>query len=727
MKKSLYDWCIENNKEHLLAEWDCQQNENLDTKEIGYGSHKKVGWIGICNHQWMATIKNRTSGTGCPVCHQEKTGRRVVKRRIFKQGVNDLATEYPELVKEWDFNSNGDLLPSECMSGSSKKVWWLCPKCNQSYQSSLSHRTRGRECPNKQCRREKQVENIKKALIERRGSLLKHNPDLAREWHPIKNRELTPDNISPASDVKVWWLGPCKHEWEATPSNRVRRNSGCPVCNNKVILIGFNDLVTTHKDLCAEWDYEKNGDILPTNVVAGTHKKVWWLCEKGHSYKASISNRSKGNGTGCPDCDAERKSSFNEKVIFFYLKTLFDDIQENYHPDFLNKMELDIYIPSLSLAIEYDGEFFHKNASRDIKKNELCYKNDIDVIRIREPKCPLLPDNMNCFVRKTLNEAELKDCAEYIVTHVNNKYNLNLAVDIDISRDRPLILEMYLISEKEKSLAYMNPELVKEWHPTKNNKLTPDKISFGSNKSVWWLGKCGHEWDAKVNNRINGNGCPKCYEATGRKIVHRRSLKKGINDLQTENPDLAKEWHPTKNEALLPCDVLSGSKKRVWWLGRCGHEWDAVINSRNNGIGCPYCANRKVLKGFNDLETNNPDLAREWHPTHNDDLQPSDVITQTDKKVWWLGKCSHEWDARVCARHRGASCPYCANQKVLKGFNDFETRNPELAKEWHPTKNGELKPSEVITFGDKKVWWLGECGHEWEAKIYKRSKCPICK
>ena len=149
----------------------------------------------------------------------------------------------------------------------------MCPKCNQSYQSSLSHRTRGRECPNKECRREKQVESIKKALIERRGSLLKHNPDLAREWHPIKNGELTPDNISPASDVKVWWLGPCKHEWEATPSNRVRRNSGCPVCNNKVILIGFNDLATTHKGLCAEWDYEKNGEILPTNVVAGTHKR----------------------------------------------------------------------------------------------------------------------------------------------------------------------------------------------------------------------------------------------------------------------------------------------------------------------------------------------------------------------------------------------------------------------------------------------------------------------
>ncbi|MED2794142.1 zinc-ribbon domain-containing protein [Bacillus wiedmannii] len=73
----------------------------------------------------------------------------------------------------------------------------------------------------------------------------------------------------------------------------------------------------------------------------------------------------------------------------------------------------------------------------------------------------------------------------------------------------------------------MSPKLAKEWHPTKNNKLTPNKISHSSNKRVWWLGKCGHEWGAKVKIRLKGNGCPKCYEATGKKIVHRCSLKNG--------------------------------------------------------------------------------------------------------------------------------------------------------------------------------------------------------
>ncbi|MDF2534446.1 MAG: putative zinc-ribbon domain protein [Bacillales bacterium] len=729
MKQSFYQWCIENEKEQLLTEWDYEKND-LDVKEIGYGSNRTISWIGSCNHEWRTSIKNRVRGTGCPVCYEEKSGRKIVQRRIFKKGINDLATEYPELVKTWDFNKNGDLLPSECTSGSHKKVWWICPKCNQSYQSSLSHRTRGRECPYETCRREKQAENIKKALIERRGSLLEHHPELANEWHPFKNGTFTPNEISPCSDIHVWWLGACNHEWQTTPSNRVRMNSGCPICNNKVILIGFNDLATTHKKLCTEWDYEKNSDLLPTSVVGGSVKQIWWLCEKGHSFKASVSNRAKKNGTACPFCDMERKSSFNEKVILYYLKLLFNDVQENLRPYFLNRKELDIFIPSLSLAIEYDGEYYHKNALNDIKKNELCEENGIDVIRIREPNCPVLPKKFNCFVRKTLRENELEQCVEFIIDYINEKYKLALVADIDLSRDRPKVMEMYLISEKAKSLAYMNPELAKEWHPIKNRNLKSEKISFSSNKDVWWLGLCGHEWTARVNNRINGNGCPICYESTGRKIVHRQSLNKGTNDLATVNLELAKEWHPTKNGNKLPSDFLVGSSKKVWWMGKCSHEWDAKINSRHKGTGCPYCINLKVLKGFNDLETLNPQLAKEWHPNKNGELRPTDVTPGVGKKVWWLGKCGHEWDAQILSRNNGTGCPYCANQKILKGFNDLETKYPHLAREWHPTKNGDKKPTDVIANGDKKVWWLGECGHEWDAIIYNRingSSCLICR
>ena len=133
-------------------------------------------------------------------------------------------------------------------------------------------------------------------------------------------------------------------------------------------------------------------------------------------------------------------------------------------------------------------------------------------------------------------------------------------------------------------LSIVYPELAREWHPTKNGGLTADSVTLGSNKKVWWLGKCGHEWEAVIYKRVNGRGCPYC---SGKRVL------KGFNDLGTKNPELAKEWHPTKNGDLTPYDVTSGSSKKVWWLGKCGHEWEAsIVNRSRLESGCPFCRKR---------------------------------------------------------------------------------------------------------------------------------------
>ena len=62
------------------------------------------------------------------------------------------------------------------------------------------------------------------------------------------------------------------------------------------------------------------------------------------------------------------------------------------------------------------------------------------------------------------------------------------------------------------SLAAVHPELVAEWSE-KNLPLTPDSITFGSNKKVWWKGACGHEWQTSVKARSNGEKCPICSGA----------------------------------------------------------------------------------------------------------------------------------------------------------------------------------------------------------------------
>ena len=196
-----------------------------------------------------------------------------------------------------------------------------------------------------------------------------------------------------------------------------------------------------------------------------------------------------------------------------------------------------------------------------------------------------------------------------------------------------------------------------EWDWEKNNELniSPYSITYGSHKEVWWKCAKGHSWPSIVSNRTRlGRGCPYC---AGQKPIV------GENDLCTTHPELVKEWHPTKNGVILPEQHMGGSHKKVWWICEKGHEWEAQIKSRVSGIGCPYCAGKKVLHGFNDLETIHPELAKEWHPTKNGQLTPSQVTYGSGKKVWWICKNEHEWESSVCNRIKGRGCPVCSSRR----------------------------------------------------------------
>ena len=273
-----------------------------------------------------------------------------------------------------------------------------------------------------------------------------------------------------------------------------------------------------------------------------------------------------------------------------------------------------------------------------------------------------------------------------------------------------------------KSLAETHPDLAKQWHPTKNGDLTPNNVTPGSSKKVWW--KCDkgddHEWIALVYSRSKGIGCSVC---SGRTIVL-------SNCLATINPKLAKEWHPTKNGDLTQFDVGSGSAKKVWWKCCEGddHEWEASIDHRKRR-GCPFCSGQKVVKS-NCLETTHPKLAKEWHPTKNGDLTQFDVVSKSNKEIWW--KCNkgddHEWTARISSRSSGDECSICAGRTVVNS-NCLATTHPEIAKEWHLKKNGELTPSDIIYGTHRKVWWKCDEGddHEWNSTPSNRSTvCPYC-
>ena len=344
---------------------------------------------------------------------------------------------------------------------------------------------------------------------ETRGMTLKEycirsrRAELLQQWHYAKNDGLTPDAVTCHSRQKVWWIDRLGHEWQQEIYSRTALCRGCPFCAGREVLAGFNDLASTHPALSAQWDREKNFDLTPQMVMAGNSCKVWWRCEKGHSWQATIASRA--SGCGCPVCA-------NRKIL----------------PGF----------------------------------------ND------------------------------------FATTH---------------------------------------PALAAEWHPTKNGDLTPQKISYGYDKKVWWLCTNGHEWQAAPKTRVRmGAGCPICANDVA---------QAGYNDLATLFPTVAAEWYPTKNGNLTPSQVVSGSHQTVWWRCSLGYEWRAEIVDRTRGTnGCPYCGNKKVLAGFNDLASIEPEIAAEWHPTLNGALTPEMVTAGSNRKVWWLCPDGHVWRTAISNR-----------------------------------------------------------------------------
>lgn len=275
------------------------------------------------------------------------------------------------------------------------------------------------------------------------------------------------------------------------------------------------------------------------------------------------------------------------------------------------------------------------------------------------------------------------------------------------------------------SLAEINPSLAKQWHPTKNENLTPYDVRPGSTVKAWWKCPVGddHEWDAVIADRHKGIGCAIC---SNYKVVK-------SNSLATLDPELASEWHPTKNKDLTPDDVHPGSAKKVWWKCSKGddHEWQTVVYSRTGGKGCPICDGKKVVSSTC-LATLNPDLAKEWHPTKNGKSTPYNTGPNSKKRIWW--KCpkgeDHEWKAVVNNRNHGLGCPICSNQKVVLS-NCLATLHPDLAPQWHPTKNGNLTPYDIGAGSGKRVWWKCPEGddHVWRADVKRRCLgrgCPIC-
>lgn len=265
---------------NIAKEWNYKKNGQLKPNHVTFGSGKKVWWLCEKGHEWQAAINNRTSNNrGCPYCTGEKA----------LIGVDDLLTINPIIASEWHPTKNRDLLPQNFKPNSNIKVWWLCPRCGYEYQAIIANRTKGTGCKN--CSNQILHSGI--------NDLEALYPDIALEWDYERNGDVKPNQIFPKSNKNYWWKCNKGHTWQTTPNSRTAGRN-CPYCSGNKVWIGFNDLATTHSEISTEWNYEKNGDLTPQMVSAGSGKKVWWKCTKcGKEYQAIIGNRVKGYGCKC--------------------------------------------------------------------------------------------------------------------------------------------------------------------------------------------------------------------------------------------------------------------------------------------------------------------------------------------------------------------------------------------------------------------------------------------
>jgi hypothetical protein len=288
--------------------WDYEKNGNLRPEHFLAKSAVKA-WFKCENGQHdsrLSKIHGITLGYRCRQCTNERQ-RGTLKPVPPEQSILNL-----EIAKEWDYERNETLEPKHFSKVSHYKAHWICPLGHR-YQREVRFRVKGSQCP--VCRQENISNNLAK--------LEKEYPELLAQWHPQRNGDLTPVNVSASSTRQVWWkCDQCNHEFQTSIITRLSlarkakefsRKLGCAACNNTLPSASeTHNLAHVFPDIAAEWHPHKNA-LLPTEFTPKSTKKVWWQCKTcNHEWESRIAART-GRGQGCPQCTYKPDKRFADK------------------------------------------------------------------------------------------------------------------------------------------------------------------------------------------------------------------------------------------------------------------------------------------------------------------------------------------------------------------------------------------------------------------------------
>ncbi|WP_423798172.1 zinc-ribbon domain-containing protein [Neobacillus sp. SAB-20_R2A] len=528
---------------------------------------------------------------------------------------NCLAIKKGELCLEWHPIKNGELTPEKESYGSTQKVWWICQVCKHEWQENVNRRYHGSPCPI--CKKKK-IEEVKTTCLNE-----------MKDYANSKGGVCLSDKYINAHKKLIF---ECKegHRFEIN-ANKIRTYSTwCRKCTFKEIADSQRGTIEDMKVLAKE----KEGKCL-SDVYINAREKLLWECKKGHTWEATPDNVKRGSW--CPTC----KIFINEEKCRFIVQNLTGKSFPKIRSIFNNAFELDGYNDELKIGFEYHGrqhyqfikrwhktvEDLNKRINDDELKIELCKVNGIRLI--------VIPYSLDTDIQKIkyIKNELTKHGVELVVKTVNMKnFRSNLQT-----------LERYASIARSKGGKCLS------------------EIYVSAHTPLEWECAKGHNWFATPTNIQQDKWCKQCLNE------QKGMIRDGFDSersLKFRNPELAAEWHPKKNEGLDPGDVLVSSHQKVWWIGKCGHEWKAKIRDRQVGGGCHVCSGKiKTLE--NCLATKYPALAKEWNTEKNGSLTPFEVTPGMRKKVWW--KClvyGHEWESYIYNRvdvpsRKGRGCPRC--------------------------------------------------------------------
>ena len=357
----------------IAAQWDTDRNGDITPSDVMPGSITRVWWRCSQGHSWLTSVGTRSKGYGCPYCSNRKV----------LPGYNDLATRYPEIAAQWDYERNTDFAPDKIPPHFMNHVWWRCEQGHSWSATVVSRVAQGRDCPF--CSGHKVLKGF--------NDLASNYPELAAEWSE-KNAPLQADKVFPKSRKNVWWkCRVCAYEWRAVIDSRVKGMS-CPVCTDRAVKSGWNDLATTDPDLIIEWDYDRNTVVTPEKVSRCSMRMIWWKCRFGHSWRAKISDRAIDKEP-CHICLKMFEKEFPDLLLRHYLEVAGYEVIID--EEELIGVPLANYLREKNAVIEFSKPLYNTKVGYRIEyaKTQLCRRAKIKMIRILKQKDKEFEDCVN--------------------------------------------------------------------------------------------------------------------------------------------------------------------------------------------------------------------------------------------------------------------------------------------------------------------------------------------